>query len=151
MDISGSQLIDLSKQLACREISVMAWIENRQGEVLLVRQATGSRRWALPGGKVKRSEPLSLALKREVKEETGLIVASLEPVEILKRSPSKLTVLFLVETVRPKTGWKIKATSEILGGRFCKKLPTPATMSAKHFWDTQRFASAVAFESSLAQ
>lgn len=44
----------------------MAWIENDQKEILFVRQAAGRRLWTLPGGKVKRSESLERALKREV-------------------------------------------------------------------------------------
>jgi ADP-ribose pyrophosphatase YjhB (NUDIX family) len=47
----------------------MAWIENDQGAVLFVRQALGRKLWTLPGGKVKRSESLKSALKREVREE----------------------------------------------------------------------------------
>lgn len=87
---------------------------------------------------MKRSESLSAALKREVKEETGLSVVSLEPVEILERPPGRLTVLFLVQTAPPGNGWKVKTTSEILGGRFCEKLPSPATAKAKHFWNARR-------------
>jgi ADP-ribose pyrophosphatase YjhB (NUDIX family) len=53
-----------------KEVSVMACIENDQGAILLVRQALGRRLWTLPGGKVKRSDSLKSALKREVREET---------------------------------------------------------------------------------
>jgi len=52
----------------------MAWIENGQGAVLLVRQTAGHKLWTLPGGKVKTNESLESALKREVREETGLSV-----------------------------------------------------------------------------
>jgi 8-oxo-dGTP diphosphatase len=55
-----------------KEVSVMAWIEDDKGSVLLVRQVVGQRLWTLPGGKVKRNESLKAALKREVREETGL-------------------------------------------------------------------------------
>jgi len=45
-----------------KEVSVMAWIENDQGSILLVRQSAGQKLWTLPGGKVKRNESLERAL-----------------------------------------------------------------------------------------
>jgi hypothetical protein len=42
----------------------MAWIEDAEQRVLLVRQAVGLRLWTLPGGKVKRGESLVKALRR---------------------------------------------------------------------------------------
>ena len=36
-----------------KEISVMAWIEDPFGKVLLVKQKRGKRLWSFPGGKVK--------------------------------------------------------------------------------------------------
>ena len=35
----------------------MAWIEDSAKGVLLVRQATGSKLWTFPGGKVKEASP----------------------------------------------------------------------------------------------
>jgi 8-oxo-dGTP pyrophosphatase MutT (NUDIX family) len=55
-----------------KEVSVIAWIEDAEQKVLLVRQALGLRLWTLPGGKVKRGESLVKALRRELYEETGL-------------------------------------------------------------------------------
>jgi 8-oxo-dGTP pyrophosphatase MutT (NUDIX family) len=52
----------------------MAWIEDSDQNILLVRQAAGLKLWTLPGGKVKSGESLVKALKREVHEETGLRV-----------------------------------------------------------------------------
>jgi len=52
----------------------MAWIEDSDQNILLVRQSTGLKLWTLPGGKVKRGESLVKALKREVYEETALRV-----------------------------------------------------------------------------
>lgn len=113
----------------------MAWIENGYGEVLMVRQAKGDRRWALPGGKVKRFESLKVALKREIKEETGLRVISMEPMDYYDRYASgNLTVLYRTKVIRPKNGLNIVETAEILGGEFKNKLPANCTPSARYFW-----------------
>jgi len=46
----------------------------REGNILLVRRARapGLGLWSLPGGRVEFGEPLEIALRREVMEETGL-------------------------------------------------------------------------------
>jgi len=46
----------------------------RDGHLLMVRRAQEPARglWSVPGGKVERSEYLADALRREVREETGL-------------------------------------------------------------------------------
>ena len=38
---------------ASKEVSVMAWIENQFGDVLLLKQVRGNKSWTLPGGKVR--------------------------------------------------------------------------------------------------
>jgi ADP-ribose pyrophosphatase YjhB (NUDIX family) len=68
-----------------KEISVMAWIENGQGAVLLVRQTAGYKLWTLPGGKVKTNKSLESALKREVREETGQSVKAAEYLQMYDR------------------------------------------------------------------
>jgi phosphoglycolate phosphatase len=52
--------------------TVGALITNTRGEVLLLRTHKWSHRWGIPGGKIKRGESCEDALRREVKEETGL-------------------------------------------------------------------------------
>jgi 8-oxo-dGTP diphosphatase len=55
-------------------VGVAAAIWNDRREVLLIRRTKPPRQgeWSLPGGKVEFHEPLHVALKREIREETGL-------------------------------------------------------------------------------
>jgi ADP-ribose pyrophosphatase YjhB (NUDIX family) len=57
-------------------VGVTGVVWNDAGEVLLLEHAFRKRYpWALPGGWIRRREPLAAALVREVHEETGLDVA----------------------------------------------------------------------------
>lgn len=55
-------------------VGVAAVIWNGRGEVLLIRRTKPPRmgEWSLPGGKIEFGEALIPALKREIREETGL-------------------------------------------------------------------------------
>lgn len=55
-------------------VAVAAVIWNATGQVLLIRRTKPPRsgQWSLPGGRVERGEPLETALRREIREETGL-------------------------------------------------------------------------------
>lgn len=52
--------------------TVGALIWNHRGEVLLIRTHKWSHRWGIPGGKIRRGESCEAALRREMREETGL-------------------------------------------------------------------------------
>ena len=54
--------------------SVSAVIFDRRGRLLLQQRSDGGQ-WGLPGGSVEIGESLATAVVREVREETGLIVA----------------------------------------------------------------------------
>ncbi|WP_051623449.1 NUDIX hydrolase [Clostridium hydrogeniformans] len=51
-------------------VAVGGLIENEEGKILMMRNP--DRGWEIPGGQVEPGETLTDALKREVKEETGI-------------------------------------------------------------------------------
>ncbi|MEU9825966.1 NUDIX hydrolase [Micromonospora chersina] len=51
--------------------AVAAVVTDRAGRVLLCRQSGGGRRWALPGGRLRREESPAAAARREIRAETG--------------------------------------------------------------------------------
>ena len=58
-------------------VTVGALIFNGAGEVLMIRTHKWSNLWGIPGGKVKWGEPSEMALRREIKEETGLEIGDI--------------------------------------------------------------------------
>lgn len=62
-------------------------LKRRDGKILLLRRSKCSRhnpsRWEFPGGGMGLSESLTEALRREIREETGLDVASGLPISFL--------------------------------------------------------------------
>src|SRR6516162_3795827 len=116
-----------------KEVSTMAWIEDSDQSVLLVRQARGLKLWTLPGGKVKRGESLVKALKREVHEETGLRVDIGSLLGVLDRhDKDAITLLF---AAFPNNQRK---HSEIKRATFQASLPNKAFPSAKYFWSARK-------------
>lgn len=64
---------DYYKNLPKKRVAVGALIFNDKKQVLVVKPSYRDY-WMLPGGVVEKSESLSLALLRELKEELGLII-----------------------------------------------------------------------------
>ncbi|HEY8966864.1 MAG TPA: NUDIX hydrolase [Candidatus Methylacidiphilales bacterium] len=128
-----------------KAISVMAWIEDAFGNVLLVKQTRGREMWALPGGKVREKESLLGALRREVKEELGVEIDVASPIDLYDR-PQKGAVAVLFRVIlrqkaraRKRAGASAKslfrpAPGEISACHFHRKLPSGVTPSLAYFW-----------------
>ena len=58
----------------------LCYVINNKGELLLQRKARGfgQGKWNGPGGKIEKGETPEESVKREIKEETGLVIKNLE-------------------------------------------------------------------------
>ena len=96
-----------------------------KNKVLLIRRAAppGKGLWAIPGGIVKLGEKLEDAVKREVKEETGLEVEVgklIDLVEVLiKDDKGRIEYHYIIADYETKViGGKLKASSDALEAKW---------------------------------
>lgn len=60
------------------EATVGALVANSKGEILIVRSSKWGNKYTVPGGHIELGEQAEDAIKREVKEETGLDIHSVK-------------------------------------------------------------------------
>ncbi len=67
-------------------VAVAALIINDENKILIIRRGNepGKGLWSIPGGVVELGEHLYQALRREVKEETGLEITPLELLDVFE-------------------------------------------------------------------
>lgn len=84
------QLADELDQVTPK-VGANAAIFDSDGQILLMKRA-GSGTWCLPGGAMKLSESPEETAVREVHEETGLTVETIELVDAYRRTPQPTTL-----------------------------------------------------------
>src|ERR1700742_2190739 len=120
----------------CKEVSVMAWVQDADSRVLLVRQTAGQKLWTLPGGKVRPRESLQEALLREVFEETGLRAQTDAWIDMMDRPDrGTIMILYAVKILDEPPVVTNKVNKEISQVRYSAKLPKNASPSATYFWN----------------
>ena len=70
------------------------------GKVLLVKVSYGHQGWILPGGYARSTETIGDAVRREVLEETGLVVEPVELVSVCSRIKDGRNDLYVTFAVR---------------------------------------------------
>ena len=132
---NGRRRANKIRAVSAKEVSVLSWIQDAYGNVLLIQQTAGKQLWSLPGGKVRSTEPLKQALRREIKEEIGLTVVSAKVIDLFDR-PQKGALAVLFQTKLRKGALKL-GKKEIKAAAFMGKLPPNATPSVRYFWTRQ--------------
>jgi ADP-ribose pyrophosphatase YjhB (NUDIX family) len=113
----------------------MAWVQDSESRVLLVRQTAGQKLWTLPGGKVRPRESLQDALLREVFEETGLRAQADAWIDLMDRPDrGTIMILYAVKILDESPVPAKRLNDEISQVRYSLKLPKNASPSATYFW-----------------
>lgn len=82
-------------------IGIAALILNDRGEILLFKHTYRTDcNWGFPGGYLKGRENPAAAIQREVMEESGLVLKTLEVLEVIRSAEmDRLEILFRAELV----------------------------------------------------
>jgi 8-oxo-dGTP diphosphatase len=108
---------------AAPRVAVAALIFDERGRVLLIERGRppGAGLWTVPGGRVEPGEALAAAVRREVAEETGLVVEVGPLVTVVERisgEPQGYHYVILDYLAWPRGG-QLSASSDARQARFC--------------------------------
>lgn len=97
-------------------IAVKAFIVDNEGQLLIVKRADDDPHrpgmWEIPGGRLNPGEDPSLGLRREVKEETNLLVEVLDPLAVSHFAREDKQIITLITFVCKPISGKVKISEE---------------------------------------
>jgi 8-oxo-dGTP diphosphatase len=122
------------------QVGVKAVIEDEAGDILLLQRSKPFHgedllKWDIPGGRIDTGEELLVALKREIKEETGLDLAEVLDifhVQDILWNP-KLHVVRITYRVRARGN--VKLSDEHVDSRWVKRADLPLEPTDTFFVD----------------
>jgi 8-oxo-dGTP diphosphatase len=99
---------------------VGAVIKDAQGRLLLIKRghAPGAGLWSLPGGRIEPGETDTQALLREIREETGLVIAAGPLVGSVRRPGPDGDVLDIRDYAATVTGGTLSAGDDAADARW---------------------------------
>ena len=96
--------------------AVKAFIVDNEGQLLIVKRADDDPHrpgmWEIPGGRLNPGEDPSLGLRREVKEETNLLVEVLDPLAVSHFAREDKQIVTLITFVCKPISGKVKISEE---------------------------------------
>jgi 8-oxo-dGTP pyrophosphatase MutT (NUDIX family) len=109
-------------------VSVICIDEHGQALLLDHRFSKPIERWGLPGGVLGRGESPMEGARREVREETGLDVRDIEPLQI-SANGSYLNIVYICSVTRPEIRLQ---TTELTAWQWCDPATVDLPMREHH-------------------
>jgi 8-oxo-dGTP diphosphatase len=120
---------------------VGAVISNAAGQVLLIRRGQPPRlgQWSIPGGKLEWGESVKEGLRREIREETGLVIEIerlVDIVDLLTRDAAGDVIghYVLIDFKAVHVSGELRAGSDAAEARWVD----PVTLDQYALWDETR-------------
>lgn len=112
-------------------LGVFAAIFDDSGRILCVRMNYADRAWTTPGGRVEVGESPIAALRREVLEESGLVVAEDGLIGVYSKPLQDDLVLFFRARVLGRNHWQPNDEISEMGYFDRDELPQPMGLGAR--------------------
>lgn len=124
---SGLAMVSMKREFPQHPVLCVGGVVIKRDSVLLIRRGSEPHKgeWSLPGGMVELGEKLEAAVRREIREETGLRVKPLELLMVFERIVRKDKKVRFHYTVldfhcRPEGG-KLQSASDAMDARWVRR------------------------------